>query len=227
MTSVTSSQNQEIYWQPVSAAELRERTQKNTDEAERVTLSNGTQVAVAGHAYDNQNRMFSGEDAERLKSQMSRFRYESSEEFASSHAMTQEAEGEPLASMDLSSATFYHTEELISSLTSMSITRFVSFENATENDVGLRVLQVSDELQMDRLEDLLTAEKELKAIYGDDIKVAYDSQSDEIVMLTPDDVGYAQTRTGEEALEEVRMAIYNHTDDFDVDRAKEIAEKFG
>ncbi|MEO9903511.1 hypothetical protein [Nisaea sp.] len=227
MTSVNSFLSHEVYWHPISATEFRERTQKNADEAERVTLSNGTEVAVSGHAYDNQNHMFSDEDAERLKSQMSRFRHESSEEFASSYVTMQDAEGEPLASMDLSFVTFYSTEELVSSLTSMSITRFVDFENATENEVGLRELQVSDERQMDRLEDLLTAEKELKAIYGNDIKVAYDSQSDEIVILTPDDVGYAQTKTGEEALEVVRMAIYNHTDDFDVDRAKEIAEKFG
>ncbi|MEH0018272.1 MAG: hypothetical protein V6Z89_01400 [Desulfobacter sp.] len=54
---------------------------------------------------------------------------------------------------------------------------------------------------------MLETERQLKAQYGDDIKLAYDHIAKEYVMLTPDDYGYADAKTGDQALADLQRDI--------------------
>lgn len=235
MTSTTSLPTLGVNWQTVSAAQYADiLRQSSTDKAERTTLSNGTQVAVSGHAFDNlllksgaTGKPLGSEETEQLKNMISRFRAENSQEFVVKHTMMQDGGDAPLATMDLSAGEFYHVEKPDVRMKSMSHSRFVELEHAPVNEVGLRELLISDDTSMDSLEDMLNAEKELKEIYGDDIKVSYDTYRDEIVMLTPDDLGYRQAKSGKDALDDLRLALAHPGSDLDRDRAERLIDQFG
>lgn len=232
MTSITSSTAFTPAWKTVSTAEYAQITRDRYADAERLTLDSGAQVAVSGHAYDNTGNMMQvdGDAAQSLMSMVSKIRSESSQDFVANQTLMQDASGEPLATMTLPEDGFYHVEPGgfgEQPIQSMSHWRFVDLAEAPDLGGGLRSLTASDDTAMDRLEQMLSAEKELKEIYGDDIKVAYDSINDEMVMLTPDDPAYAQVKTGRQALDDLRLDLSHPSALLDRDRAKAILKEFG
>lgn len=232
MTSITSSTTFTPAWKTVSAAEYAQINRDRYADAERLTLDSGAQVAVSGHAYDNTGNMMrlDGDAAQSLMSMVSKLRAGSSEEFVANQTLMQGDSGEPLATMTLPEDGFYHVapaafgEEPIQS---MSHWRAVDLSEAPDLGGGLRSLTASDKTAMDRIEQMLSAEKELKEIYGDDIKVAYDSINDELVMLTPDDPAYDEVKSGKQALDDLRLDLSNQSPLLDRDWAKDILKQFG
>ena len=232
MTSITSSTAFTPTWKTVNASEYAQINRDRYADAERLTLDNGAQVAVSGHAYDNTGNMMrlDGDAAQSLMSMVSKLRAGSSEEFVANQSMMQNASAEPLATMTLPEDGFYQVSPAAfgeAPIQSIGHWRAVDLSEAPDVGGGLRSLTTTDETALDRMEQMLSAEKELKEIYGDDIKVAYDSVADEMVMLTPDDPAYDKVKTGKQALDDLRLALSNPSPLLDRDRAKGLLEQFG
>ncbi|WPZ36941.1 hypothetical protein T8K17_12465 [Thalassobaculum sp. OXR-137] len=231
MTSVTSSTAFTPPWKTVTASEYAHITRDRYADAERLTLDSGAQVAVSGHAYDNTGNMMrlDGDAAQSLMSMVSKLRAGSSQDFVANQSMMQNASAEPLATMTLPEDGFYRVEPDAfgeQPIHSMAHWRFVDLAEAPDLGGGLRSLTTSDQTAMDRMEQMLSAEKELKEIYGDDIKVAYDSVADEMVMLTPDDPAYDKVKTGKQALDDLRLDLFNGNSQLDRTWAKEFLKQF-
>lgn len=54
---------------------------------------------------------------------------------------------------------------------------------------------------------MLDTEQRLKEQYGDDVRLAYDHKAKEYIMLTPDDYGYNDAKSGEQALADLKRDI--------------------
>ncbi|WP_415886530.1 hypothetical protein ACMXYO_00750 [Neptuniibacter sp. QD37_6] len=73
--------------------------------------------------------------------------------------------------------------------------------------------------------EVISAERELKAIYGNDIKVVYSGADNEYVMLTKDDFGYEDADSTESAVSTILESVRNGS--LDRDAVKDILDRFG
>ena len=230
MTSVTSSTAYPAAWKALSASNHTQANQEKDASAKHVILDSGIQVAVSGHAFDNKDNIIrlSGDAGRSLMSLVSKFQANSSEEFADNQIKMQVVASEPIKAPINPRNGPYSVEPGVfgqDPVEPIGYRRLSRFSDTPGLDGSYQVIH--DQTAMDRMERMLSAERELKEMYGDDIKVAYDRIKDEIIMLTPDDIAYDSMLTGKEALNNLRLDLTNQIDDLDPVRAREVLDRFG
>ena len=81
------------------------------------------------------------------------------------------------------------------------------FDNAADETAWMRD-------QISQFADVVALERDLKAEYGDDIKLAYDADSNSYLMLRPGDVGYDQARSTDQVIDGLKHDIRKGFVDF-------------
>jgi|GEM_PF-1533270 len=73
--------------------------------------------------------------------------------------------------------------------------------------------------------EVIDAERELKAKYGEDIKVIYSGADDSYIMLTKDDFGYDRAESAESAVSGILESVYNGS--IDRSAVQDILQRYG